>query len=153
MRNLGYNSYLKSCLYFLQILRTTKKNIRRCIIVTYRQICWQNLWCDYLLWLHDHLLLHSQAELCRRYDQQYPYFNFSNFSLLRNRSVLMVLQSSSSINYILFANDHIQEIIHKTRKSKGLIYIFFVMKLYNTYKPWYDKTTVKTVLKPDQNRL
>jgi len=27
------------------------------------------------------------------------------------------------------------------------------MKLYNTYKPWYDKTTVKTVLKSDQNRL
>ena len=49
-------------------------------------------------------------------------------------------------------DDRIQEIIKNTGKTEGLVHIFSAMECCNTYKPWHDKNTGKTFLKPDQSK-
>ena len=49
-------------------------------------------------------------------------------------------------------DDRVQEIIQKTGKTEGLVHIFSAMECCNTYKPWHDKATGKTFLKPDQSK-
>lgn len=46
-------------------------------------------------------------------------------------------------------DDRIAEIIKASGKTEGLIHIFSAMEQCNSFKPWHDKTTGKTFLKPD----
>lgn len=46
-------------------------------------------------------------------------------------------------------DDRISEIIKTSGKTEGLVHIFSAMEQCNSFKPWHDKTTGKTFLKPD----
>jgi len=46
----------------------------------------------------------------------------------------------------------IQEILQKRGDHPGLVYILSAMETCPTYKPWHDKQTGKTYLKPDQSK-
>ena len=49
-------------------------------------------------------------------------------------------------------DDRIKEIIEESGKTDGLIHIFSAMESCNTYKPWHDKVSKKTFLKPDKSK-
>jgi DNA-binding MarR family transcriptional regulator len=46
----------------------------------------------------------------------------------------------------------ISEKIKKRGDHPGIVHIISAMEACNTYKPWHDKTTGKTFLKPDQSK-
>ena len=46
----------------------------------------------------------------------------------------------------------ISEKIEKRGNHPGIVHIISAMETCNTYKPWHDKTTGKTFLKPDQSK-
>lgn len=46
----------------------------------------------------------------------------------------------------------ISEKIEKRGSHPGIVHILSVMEACNTYKPWHDKTTGKTFLKPDTSK-
>lgn len=48
--------------------------------------------------------------------------------------------------------DRIKEIIEKRGIHAGLVHIFSAMETCNTYKPWHNKETGKTYLKPDTGK-
>jgi hypothetical protein len=48
--------------------------------------------------------------------------------------------------------DRIHEILAKRGDHKGLVHIFSAMETCTSYKPWHDKKTGKTFLKPDSGR-
>jgi len=45
--------------------------------------------------------------------------------------------------------DRIQEILKKRGDQPGLVHVFSAMERCNSYKPWHDKQTHRTFLKPD----
>ena len=48
--------------------------------------------------------------------------------------------------------DRIKEVLAKRGEHPGLIWIFSAMEPCSTYKPWHDKQSGKTFLKPDQSK-
>jgi len=46
----------------------------------------------------------------------------------------------------------ISKIIEKRGTHPGIVHIISTMETCNTFKPWHDKTTGKTFLKPDQSK-
>ena len=46
----------------------------------------------------------------------------------------------------------ISEKVEKRGSHPGIVHIISVMEACNTYKPWHDKTTGKTFLKPDTSK-
>jgi len=46
----------------------------------------------------------------------------------------------------------ISEKVEKRGSQPGIVHIISVMEACNTYKPWHDKTTGKTFLKPDTSK-
>lgn len=48
--------------------------------------------------------------------------------------------------------DRIQEILHQRGGHPGLVHIFSAMETCSSYKPWHDKKTGKTFLKPDSGK-
>lgn len=48
--------------------------------------------------------------------------------------------------------DRIQEILKKRGRHPGLVHIFSAMEACPSYKPWHDKQTHKTFLKPDSGK-
>ncbi|MCR4430988.1 MAG: hypothetical protein NUV45_08240 [Tepidanaerobacteraceae bacterium] len=49
-------------------------------------------------------------------------------------------------------DDRIKQIISERGNHPGLIHIFSAMETCNTYKPWHDKASGKTYLKPDTSK-
>lgn len=89
-------------------------------------------------------------------------FDFPNFSQslteqIRTNTQRIADENDIEIEFIrkfcAFRKDEwSQEIIHKTRKTEGLIHIFSAMEQCNTYNPWHDKTTDRSFLKFDQSK-
>ena len=48
--------------------------------------------------------------------------------------------------------DRVKEILEKRGKQPGLVCILSAMEPCGTYKPWHDKKTHKTYLKPDDGK-
>jgi hypothetical protein len=46
----------------------------------------------------------------------------------------------------------VQEILRGRGEQPGLVYIFGAMEACSSYRPWHDKTTGKTYLKPDSGK-
>jgi hypothetical protein len=49
-------------------------------------------------------------------------------------------------------DDRIAEVIKKRGTHPGLVYILSAMEMCHTYRPWHDKKTGKTFLKPDTGK-
>lgn len=89
-------------------------------------------------------------------------FDFASFSQpltqkVRENAEKIAKENGIEIEFIrklkaFRKDDRIQEIIKNTGKTEGLIHIFSAMECCNTYKPWHDKNTGKTFLKPDQSK-
>ncbi len=89
-------------------------------------------------------------------------FDYPNFSQplteqIRQNAEKIASENGIEIEFIrkLHAfrkDDRIQKIISETGKTEGLVHIFSAMECCNTYKPWHDKTTGKTFLKPDKSK-
>lgn len=48
--------------------------------------------------------------------------------------------------------NRIQKILRKRGEQPGLVHIFGAMEACSSYRPWHDKTTGKTYLKPDSSK-
>lgn len=89
-------------------------------------------------------------------------FDYANFSKslsdkTRENAEQLAKENGIQIEFIrklkaFRKEDRIQEIIRETGKTEGLVHIFSAMECCNTYKPWHDKETGRTYLKPDQSK-
>ena len=89
-------------------------------------------------------------------------FDFQAFSKpltqkIRDNAQAIAKENNIEIEYIrkvkaFRKDDRIQEIIKESGKTEGLIHIFSAMECCNSYKPWHDKNTGKTFLKPDSGK-
>lgn len=89
-------------------------------------------------------------------------FDFQSFSKpltqkIRDNAQAIAKENNVEIEYIrkikaFRKDDRIQEIIKESGKTEGLIHIFSAMECCNSYKPWHDKNTGKTFLKPDSGK-
>ena len=89
-------------------------------------------------------------------------FDFASFSQpltqkVRENAEKIAKENGIEIEFIrklkaFRKDDRIQAIIKNTGKTEGLVHIFSAMECCNTYKPWHDKNTGKTFLKPDQSK-
>lgn len=48
--------------------------------------------------------------------------------------------------------DRVKEILRRRGTHPGLVHVFSAMEACSSYKPWHDKTTHKTFLKPDSGK-
>lgn len=86
-------------------------------------------------------------------------FDFANFSQpltqkIRDNAEQIARDNGIEIEFIrkvkaFRKDDRIAEIIKSSGKTEGLVHIFSAMEQCNSFKPWHDKTTGKTFLKPD----
>ncbi len=89
-------------------------------------------------------------------------FDYANFSKplsekTRENAEQLAKENGIQIEFIrklkaFRKEDRIQEIIRETGKTEGLVHIFSAMECCNTYKPWHNKETGRTYLKPDQSK-
>lgn len=89
-------------------------------------------------------------------------FDFANFSQpltqrIRENAEQIARDNGIEIEFIrktkaFRKDDRISEIISTSGKTEGLVHIFSAMESCNTFKPWHDKQTGKTFLKPDQGK-
>ena len=96
------------------------------------------------------------------YSNDIKIFDFANFSQpltqqIRDNAEKIARDNGIEIEFIrkvkaFRKDDRIAEIINSSGKTEGLIHIFSAMEQCNSFKPWHDKTTGKTFLKPDSSK-
>ena len=107
-------------------------------------------------WSHDNAMTaYMKSNGIRIFD--YPNFSQPLTEQIRQNAEKIASENGIEIEFIrkLHAfrkDDRIQKIISETGKTEGLVHIFSAMECCNTYKPWHDKTTGKTFLKPDKSK-
>ena len=86
----------------------------------------------------------------------YPRFAEPFRDQIRENAEKVASDNGIEIEYIRKKNfrkeDRIKEILQKRGNSPGLVWIFSAMEPCSTFKPWHDKNTGKTFLKPDQGK-
>jgi len=94
------------------------------------------------------------AEKIRIFD--YPRFAEPLRDDLRENAQKLATENGIEIEFV---RDHgarkekrIKEILQKRGDHPGIVHILSAMESCSTYKPWHDKKTGKTYLKPDQGR-
>ena len=94
------------------------------------------------------------AEKIRIFD--YPKFAEPFRNELRENAERLAAENGIKIEFV---RDHqtrkekrIKKILEKRGDHPGLVHILSAMESCSTYKPWHDKKTGKTYLKPDRGR-
>ena len=86
----------------------------------------------------------------------YPRFAEPLRDQLRSNAESIAKENGLEIEFIRKKNfrkeDRIWEIIKKRGAHPGLVHIFSAMEPCQAYKPWHDKITHKTFLKPDDGK-
>lgn len=86
----------------------------------------------------------------------YPRFAEPFRDQLRENAEKLAAKHEIEIEYIRKKNfrkeDRIKEVLAKRGTAPGLVWIFSVMEPCATFKPWHDKQSGKTFLKPDQSK-
>jgi len=87
----------------------------------------------------------------------YPQFANSLREELRENAERLAKENGVEIEFIrkpksFRKEDRIKEIIAQRGDHPGLVHIFAAMETCNSYKPWHDKKTGKTFLKPDSGK-
>jgi len=100
------------------------------------------------------MTLYLSARRIRIFD--YPQFAEPYRDELRENAERVAADNGLKIEFV---RDHelrkdplIQEIIRKRGDAPGLVAILSAMERCATYKPWYNKSTGETYLKPDEGR-
>ena len=76
---------------------------------------------------------------------------------IRANAEALAAQHGVEIEFIRKINgfrkeDRIQKIIAQRGNHPGLVHVFSAMEACSSYKPWHDKTTHRTFLKPDSGK-
>ena len=84
----------------------------------------------------------------------YPAFAQSLREEVRQNAECVAKENRLEIEYIrkikaFRKEDRIQDIVKERGTHPGLVHIFSAMETCSSYKPWYDRKTGKTFLKPD----
>lgn len=86
----------------------------------------------------------------------YPRFAEPFRDQLRDNAERLAANNGIEIEYIRKRNfrkeDRIKEVLAKRGDHPGLVWIFSAMEPCSTYKPWHDKQSRKTFLKPGQGK-
>ena len=91
--------------------------------------------------------------------QEIRIFDYQNFCVpltqrVRSTAETIAKDAEMEIEFIrkvsaFRKDDRIQEIIETKQITEGLVHIFSAMESCNSYKPWHDKESGRTFLKPD----
>lgn len=76
---------------------------------------------------------------------------------LRENAERLAAQNGLEIEFIRRAKsfrkeDKIHQVLQQRGEHLGLVWIFSTMEPCSTYRPWHDKTTGKTYLRPDEGK-
>ncbi|HYA85631.1 MAG TPA: helix-turn-helix domain-containing protein [Nitrospirota bacterium] len=86
----------------------------------------------------------------------YPRFAEPFRDQLRENAEKLAADHGIEIEFIRKKNfrkeDRIKEVLAKRGEQPGLVWIFSAMEPCATFKPWHDKQSGKTFLKPDQSK-
>lgn len=87
----------------------------------------------------------------------YPKFAQPLKEAIRENTEQLAAEAGVEIEFIRKTNsfrkeDRIQEILQERGDRPGLIHIFSAMESCTAYKPWHDKQTHRTFLKPDSGK-
>ena len=107
-------------------------------------------------------IAHAQAftrELSRR---RIRIFDFTQFTqplrdLIRENAEKLAGENGIAIEFIRHIKafrkeDRVQQLIAERGTHPGLVHVFSAMESCPSFKPWHDKTSGKTFLKPDSGR-
>ena len=95
------------------------------------------------------------------YERQVRIFDYSRFAepfrdQLRENAERLAAEAGLEIEFVRKRNfrkeDRVKEILARRGEQPGLVAIFSAMEPCSTYKPWHDKQTGKTLLKPDDGK-
>jgi hypothetical protein len=104
---------------------------------------------------------YAQAMTNYLYARKIRIFDYPQFAQplrdgLREHAERVAAENDISIEFIrrsgIRKSDKIQEIINKRGSHPGLVAILSAMEPCSTYKPWHDKGTGKTYLRPDDGK-
>lgn len=86
----------------------------------------------------------------------YPRFAEPYRDIIRENAEFIAKQNDITIEFIRKSNVRKESIISKIIEQRGehpgIVHIISAMELCDTYKPWHDKSTGKTYLKPSQSK-
>ncbi len=86
----------------------------------------------------------------------YPRFAEPLRDELRGNAERIAKENGLEIDFIRKKNfrkeDRIRDVLQKRGNQPGLVHIFSAMEPCQTYKPWHDKQTHRTFLKPDNGK-
>jgi len=123
----------------------------------------------FVLSCYDRLILtgtmpeisYSQGMTSYMYQNEVKIFDYPKFAepfkdAIRANAERIAKENSVEIEFIRKTNVRKESIISDKIKHRGdhpgIVHIISAMEACNTYKPWHDKTTGKTFLKPDQSK-
>lgn len=104
---------------------------------------------------------HARAMTSFLYGLGIPIFDFPDWASrfreeLRDNAEAIARANGLEVDFIrkkdFRKEDRIQEIIANRGGQPGLVHIFSAMEQCTSYKPWHDKSTHKTYLKPDPGK-
>lgn len=86
----------------------------------------------------------------------YPMFAEPLRDQIRENAEQLAVEHGLKIEFVRSHSTRKEAIIEKVLKERGnhpgLVYILSAMEMCQTYKPWHDKQTHRTFLKPDQGK-
>jgi predicted transcriptional regulator len=86
----------------------------------------------------------------------YPRYAETYKISIKENAERLARENNVEIEFIRKAGIRKEQIIAEKIKQRGeqpgLVHIISAMEVCNTYKPWHDKTTGRTFLKPDQSK-
>lgn len=86
----------------------------------------------------------------------YPRFAEPYRDMIRENAEFVAQKNGIKIEFISKSNVRKESIVSKVVEQRGdypgIVHIISAMELCDTYKPWYDKPTGKTYLKPSQSK-
>jgi hypothetical protein len=123
----------------------------------------------FVLSCYDRLILtgtmpeisYSQGMTSYMYRNDVKIFDYPKFAepfkeAIRANAERIAKENGVEIEFIRKTNVRKESIISDKIKQRGdhpgIVHIISAMEACNTYKPWHDKTTGKTFLKPDQGK-
>jgi hypothetical protein len=105
---------------------------------------------------------HAEAATRHLYMQQVRIFDFAEFAKplreeIRSNAERLAREAGIEIEYLrkskgLRKEQRIREILAERGDAPGLVHIFSVMETCTSYKPWHDKRTHRTFLRPDSGK-
>jgi hypothetical protein len=86
----------------------------------------------------------------------YPHFAEPMRDAIRNNAEALAIKNGLEIEFIrkshIRKEDIISKILERRGTHPGLVHILSAMEACQSYKPWHNKTTGKTLLKPDTGK-